>query len=357
MNGSEVNPPGKYPFVVNSISCAASLISPNVLLSAAHCVENLNTVYIGRHNLNVGTEDYETFQVVEKIVHPNFNANKRDYDYVMLRINGNSKYAPVELDDGSSDTSMGSDLIVIGWGWVSIVGPRSNVLLEAEVDSVTNIQCNENYGGKITDRMLCATRSIDGTTYDACQGDSGGPIINKADWKLVGVVSWGEGCANPDKPGVYARVSNQYEWIKHIMDNWTIPAPPPGWTAIAYDNFEISMGNFIGGGRRSSFHALSGLFSARLQQRGRFYYKDEYDISKFNKLRISFIFFTKRMKEGDRFILQYYDDTLSRWKWIRQWQYTKSFVNDKEYTPTVNLDRSDGSRHLRPHHDLEHRPH
>jgi len=470
VNGKEVDPRGKYPFAVNNHFCGGSLIAPRVVLSAAHCSGYVKYVNIGRHDTNDKTEVYETFQIVEEIVHPNYNDNTLDYDFMMLRINGKSKYTPVEIDDGSSDLSVGEDLTVMGWGRTTEGGSVSNVLLEAEVDAISDNQCKRKMSG-ITDRMFCANRVVGGITYDACQGDSGGAIINKADSKLVGVVSWGEGCARPGKPGVYSRVRNQYQWIKSIMDEWNCASaadcvngsecdtatcedglceynpdesksievkitvktdmypgetqwtvtsadssktffsggpyskekntynhvhnfcfgnylfniedehgdgiccsdgrgfyevhvdggkvlfgdgkfektesqafeisstPAPDWTTITYDMFEGNGGNFKGNMKRTTnSFALSGQSSAAIRK-GRVFYKVKHDISKFNTLRISFVYYTKKMKEGNNFILQYYDSDLSTWKSIETWQFNKNFVNDKEYTPTVTLNR------------------
>merc|ERR1712183_357840 len=94
---------------------------------------------------------------------------------------------------------------------------------------ITNGKCNELYKGKlggtgITDQMLCATRTIQGVTYGSCEGDSGGPIVNPADGKQVGVVSFGsDNCENPKEPGVYARVSSVIDWIHVYMDDWYHP--------------------------------------------------------------------------------------------------------------------------------------
>ncbi|NBU64481.1 MAG: serine protease, partial [Chloroflexia bacterium] len=89
----------------------------------------------------------------------------------------------------------------------------SDVLRKVTVPIVSNTTCNTNYGGGITARMVCAGLPTGGV--DSCQGDSGGPLfVNDASTpKLIGVVSWGEGCAVAGKPGVYANVQAMRSWI------------------------------------------------------------------------------------------------------------------------------------------------
>jgi len=100
-------------------------------------------------------------------------------------------------------------------------------LQEVELYTISNQDCDDSegringskddYHDQITSSMLCAEHP---KQKDACQGDSGGPLIKKSgsgdneDFELVGVVSWGVGCAQDDFPGVYARVSAEYDWIK-----------------------------------------------------------------------------------------------------------------------------------------------
>ena len=86
--------------------------------------------------------------------------------------------------------------------------------------AITNADCNNNYNGAITDAMICAGYPGVGEK-DACQGDSGGPFVCNDGGKAViaGVVSWGNGCALPDFPGVYARTTHVLDWIKEQMVN------------------------------------------------------------------------------------------------------------------------------------------
>ena len=86
------------------------------------------------------------------------------------------------------------------------------------VPAITNAACNSDYNGAITDSMICAGYPGVGEK-DACQGDSGGPFVCNDGGKAVvaGVVSWGNGCALADYPGVYARTTYVLDWIKSQM--------------------------------------------------------------------------------------------------------------------------------------------
>ena len=97
-------------------------------------------------------------------------------------------------------------------------GSAPNNLQYVRVPAITNSQCNTAYGGSITSSMLCAGYPNVGGK-DACQGDSGGPYVCNNNGKAIitGVVSWGNGCAHADFPGVYARVTTVLNWIESNM--------------------------------------------------------------------------------------------------------------------------------------------
>ena len=121
-----------------------------------------------------------------------------------------------------TQTFEGSNLTISGWGYISSSSKTmSNDLRFAYVTGWSNTACKVPYKTiTITDNMICAsTPKID---TDACQGDSGGPLLRKgADARsdvLVGVVSWGRGCACPWYPGVYSRVASAVEWIDSVVN-------------------------------------------------------------------------------------------------------------------------------------------
>lgn len=220
---------GEFPFQVSiqkngtSHFCGGSLIKPNWVLTAAHCVANWSSntkVIVGLHDRNdkVGTE---SFSVLKVITNPQWDSEKYDYDFALLQLSGDSKFTPIELN--STEIAIpedGTDPVMVwtsGWGTTregSFGLPR--ILQKVEVPLVSSKVCNSTtaYSGKVSDRMLCAGLEQGGK--DSCQGDSGGPLfVQRASGNplLVGVVSWGEGCARANKYGVYSKVNNQVDWI------------------------------------------------------------------------------------------------------------------------------------------------
>ncbi|KAJ4432547.1 hypothetical protein ANN_21170 [Periplaneta americana] len=120
-----------------------------------------------------------------------------------------SSVQAIPLETGS--VSAGTSAVVSGWGTTSEGGSASTTLRQVAVPIVSDSSCNSAYSsyGGITARMICAGYTSGGK--DACQGDSGGPLV--ANGKLIGIVSWGAGCARPNYPGVYTKVSALRSWI------------------------------------------------------------------------------------------------------------------------------------------------
>ncbi|ETV63954.1 hypothetical protein H257_19113 [Aphanomyces astaci] len=196
-------------------SCGSSLIAPNVVLTAAHCIGGGRTfVSIGSHYKS-GTKDGERIKVKQAIKHPKYNAGTTSYDFAILILEQPSKFPPVQV---SFDTvAPGTPSIVRGWGRTSSGGASSEVLLEVGVNSISNDQCAKLLTGfTVNEAMLCAGGKLG---EDSCQGDSGGPLTVESNGsvKLVGVVSWGIGCAQQDKPGVYSRISIARDFIEPFI--------------------------------------------------------------------------------------------------------------------------------------------
>ncbi|KAH8252332.1 hypothetical protein KR038_006907, partial [Drosophila bunnanda] len=160
-------------------------------------------------------------RVSRVLIHPNYSTRNFDSDIALIRFN-----EPVRLGIDmhpvclplASESYAGQTAVVTGWGALSEGGPVSDTLQEVEVPILSQQECREsNYGeSKITDNMICAGYVEQGGK-DSCQGDSGGPmhVLGSGEaYQLAGIVSWGEGCAKPNAPGVYTRVSNFNQWIE-----------------------------------------------------------------------------------------------------------------------------------------------
>jgi len=211
----------EYPFYVNwGGQCGASLIAREWIMSAAHCDPiSTNNVKINRSRgigYDVGRGEMAT--IIDRFPHPNYNGNTHDNDIMIMKLEKPVDFDPIPLNFNDNVPRNDQDLKVIGFGRLESGGSSPRELQEVVVQYVDNDTCNrdESYDGDITDQMLCA--GVPGGGKDSCQGDSGGPIFTyDGGISQVGVVSWGRGCARPDKPGVYARVSSYESWIKGII--------------------------------------------------------------------------------------------------------------------------------------------
>ena len=227
VGGEEVSPacPNcKYDFMVSLQStggwgghfCGGSLVREDWVVTAAHCVEgdspNSIQVKIGLHNVN-GTTGSVTRNVSEIIIHPQYSSWSLDNDYALLRLSSPiTNFEPIQL---ITDTAHDEEPImstVMGWGATQSGGWSSSLLLE--VDVPIDNSCGNYSNSSITNNMVCAGDSNGGE--DSCQGDSGGPLImtnSDGEYELIGIVSWGYGCAEAGYPGVYSKVWSKLDWF------------------------------------------------------------------------------------------------------------------------------------------------
>jgi transmembrane serine protease 11D len=231
--------PGMLPWQVGLVLkpygivyCGAVVIDANWLLTAAHCVtkapandpDRIGGI-VGSTTLGTGGRGLKIQRIIPR---PDWNSTTYDADVALLELNSKTLALPSErvrlasVNDEPPLVRPGVRGIVSGWGRTSQGGPFPRELRYVDVPFVSKNDCNNSasYNGAITDNMLCAGE----VGKDACQGDSGGPLVSPANspfqpslTKLVGLVSFGQGCAQLKKYGVYSRVSRYVYWIERTI--------------------------------------------------------------------------------------------------------------------------------------------
>jgi len=206
--------------------CGGTFIAPSWVVTAAHCVDGdtqSEQLQILSGEISLRSTAGKRTDVAKIIVHPKWDPKTSDYDIALLQLKHpiqqpNVKSIPLITQSEEGNLKANEPLVVSGWGAIRDSGPASPILLGADVGLIDNKTCNKPsiYDGMISNQMLCAGKLVGGV--DSCQGDSGGPLVyQSAQTKLVGIVSWGSGCAKPNKPGVYTRVAMFTDWVANQM--------------------------------------------------------------------------------------------------------------------------------------------
>ncbi|XP_033108586.1 transmembrane protease serine 9-like isoform X3 [Anneissia japonica] len=233
--GGQETQQGKWPWLVSLQNqyghfCGAVIIGNIWILTAAHCTydRSVGGINVFLNSTIIDHDDGYYAQIDEIYMHPDYNDETLDYDIALLRLRRSLVYSdtvsPICLETNETDNIIYDECFIAGWGNTDsdvFVDSGSDILLEANVPVIPRTVCDTYYIGGITERMICA--GYEEGEIDSCSGDSGGPLMcpsNDGSWYVSGVTSWGIGCAQAERPGVYANVPLLTSWVFYTMQYW-----------------------------------------------------------------------------------------------------------------------------------------
>ncbi|KAL7569270.1 hypothetical protein ACA910_016822 [Epithemia clementina (nom. ined.)] len=237
--GGEQIPEASFPYAQVRLmrhgsqhQCGGTIVARDMIMTAAHCLDRFDTIRQYLEGNANGARPYRVLGFSERIVHPDFDSKTFDGDMMIIKLAAPLEKANViQMNNGDYGPTQSQPLLVIGWG---AIDEDSNGLVfphmphYAEVTYISNSRCertkidgNQQYLGHLFPSMMCAGSF----GRDACQGDSGSPLVESFNDRdiMVGLVSWGNGCAK--YPGVYTRVSYFFEWARQKIC-WSSVDPP-----------------------------------------------------------------------------------------------------------------------------------
>lgn len=225
----------------NLYICGASLVHPQVVLTAAHYVQNMTAdqlaVRLGEWNFKLPSEPapHQDFLVNKILIHPNYIPKHLHYDVALLFLDHEAELGPTvdticlpEL----GQTFDGDRCISSGWGkdLFGKEGKYQQILKSIELPAVNHSACQKAMRGtrlgsgfRLHSSFMCAGGEAGS---DVCTGDGGSPLVcpmtsDPERYVQAGIVAWGIGCGQEGLPGVYAAVSEAVEWVQdELLSNF-----------------------------------------------------------------------------------------------------------------------------------------
>ncbi|XP_071637576.1 trypsin epsilon-like isoform X2 [Temnothorax longispinosus] len=202
--------------------CGGVIISRYYILTAAHCLENLESIEASTISASVGLINIRDPLAVHRIesfyIHEDYNHDGNWLnDIALLKLQSPIKYShlvrPVILRQNETIPA-GMKVVASGFGRLSSEGETTNQLYVADIKTVDNNYCRNLYRTmkNIYPTQICANDETE--EKGSCEYDSGGPLT--LDEELIGITSWIYDCGDKLYPAVYTRVPSYFQWI---MDN------------------------------------------------------------------------------------------------------------------------------------------